>query len=114
VASEPEVVRAQLRIDVDSEVQPRREVVLADPPTPDADTRALDAPLRDPVDVLPDELPDLPSEPPVQDEDLLVEPSVIAGRLEAWQAPAREDPGAVLAKYARLVSCASRGAVTSG
>jgi dihydroxy-acid dehydratase len=46
--------------------------------------------------------------------NLLVEPAVIAGRLEAWQVPAREDPGAVLAKYARLVSCASRGAVTSG
>jgi dihydroxy-acid dehydratase len=46
--------------------------------------------------------------------NLLVEPAVIAARLEAWQAPAREDPGAVLSKYARLVSCASRGAVTSG
>jgi dihydroxy-acid dehydratase len=35
-------------------------------------------------------------------------------RLAGWQPPARPHPGAALAKYARLVSSASDGAVTSG
>ena len=46
--------------------------------------------------------------------NLLVEPGVIEERLARWERPATEDPGAVLRKYARLVSCASKGAVTSG
>jgi dihydroxy-acid dehydratase len=46
--------------------------------------------------------------------NLLVDPAIIAERLARWEPPARDDPGVVLSKYARLVSCASRGAVTSG
>ena len=46
--------------------------------------------------------------------NLLLEPAEIERRLAAWQPPAREEPGVVLRKYARLVSSASRGAVTSG
>ena len=34
-------------------------------------------------------------------------------RLAHWQAPPAERPGTVLEKYARMVSCASLGAVTS-
>jgi dihydroxy-acid dehydratase len=37
----------------------------------------------------------------------------IARRLAQWQAPGARYPRGVLAKYARLVSSASRGAVTS-
>jgi dihydroxy-acid dehydratase len=46
--------------------------------------------------------------------NLLLEPAEIERRLAAWQPPARAEPGVVLRKYARLVSSASRGAVTSG
>ena len=46
--------------------------------------------------------------------NLLLEPAEIERRLAAWQPPTREEPGVVLRKYARLVSSASRGAVTSG
>jgi len=46
--------------------------------------------------------------------NLLLDAAVIEERMARWQLPEREDPGTVLRKYARLVSCASRGAVTSG
>jgi dihydroxy-acid dehydratase len=39
-------------------------------------------------------------------------PSLIAERLAAWVPPAPRHTRGVMAKYARLVSCASRGAVT--
>ena len=44
---------------------------------------------------------------------LRVGPAEIARRLEDWRPPAGERPGTVLEKYARLVSCASQGAVLS-
>ena len=44
---------------------------------------------------------------------LKVEPAELARRLEEWRPPAGEKPGTVLEKYARLVSCASKGAVLS-
>jgi dihydroxy-acid dehydratase len=40
-------------------------------------------------------------------------PAELAARVAAWQPPAREVPPGVLEKYARLVSSASEGAVTS-
>jgi dihydroxy-acid dehydratase len=46
--------------------------------------------------------------------NLLLDPAEIERRLAAWRPPAREESGVVLRKYARLVSSASRGAVTSG
>jgi dihydroxy-acid dehydratase len=45
--------------------------------------------------------------------NLLVDESQIAARLAQWQAPEARYKRGVLAKYARLVSSASRGAVTS-
>jgi dihydroxy-acid dehydratase len=45
---------------------------------------------------------------------LRVDDAEIARRLDAWTPPPGEKPGSVLEKYARLVSCASRGAVLSG
>jgi dihydroxy-acid dehydratase len=45
---------------------------------------------------------------------LRVGPAAIAQRLESWRPPTGEKPGTVLEKYARLVSCASQGAVLSG
>jgi dihydroxy-acid dehydratase len=45
---------------------------------------------------------------------LQVDDAEIERRLDAWAPPAGEKPGSVLEKYARLVSCASRGAVLSG
>jgi len=44
---------------------------------------------------------------------LKVESAELARRLEEWRPPAGEKPGTVLEKYARLVSCASKGAVLS-
>jgi dihydroxy-acid dehydratase len=44
---------------------------------------------------------------------LKVEAAELARRLEAWQPRKGEKPGTVLEKYARLVQCASRGAVLS-
>ncbi|HUG99035.1 MAG TPA: dihydroxy-acid dehydratase [Gammaproteobacteria bacterium] len=44
---------------------------------------------------------------------LRVGPAEIARRLEDWRPPGGERPGTVLEKYARLVSCASQGAVLS-
>jgi len=48
-----------------------------------------------------------------QELNLLVDGPEIARRRSRWQAPALRYPRGVLAKYARLVSSASRGAVTS-
>jgi dihydroxy-acid dehydratase len=45
---------------------------------------------------------------------LRVGPAAIAQRLESWRPPTGEKPGTVLEKYARMVSCASQGAVLSG
>ncbi len=45
---------------------------------------------------------------------LRVDEDTLAARRTAWQPPPTEPGGTVLGKYARLVSCASRGAVTSG
>jgi len=45
--------------------------------------------------------------------NLMVDESVIVARLAQWQAPEARYKRGVLAKYARLVSSASRGAVTS-
>jgi dihydroxy-acid dehydratase len=45
---------------------------------------------------------------------LRVGPAEIARRLEDWRPRTGEKPGTVLEKYARLVSCASTGAVLSG
>jgi len=46
---------------------------------------------------------------------LVVEETTLAARRAAWRPPApKEEPGSVLTKYARLVSSASRGAVTRG
>jgi dihydroxy-acid dehydratase len=45
--------------------------------------------------------------------DLLVDESDLAGRRAAWKAPAPRYQSGALAKYARLVSSASEGAVTS-
>lgn len=44
---------------------------------------------------------------------LRVGPAELAKRLADWRPPAGEKPGTVLEKYARLVSCASKGAVLS-
>ena len=44
---------------------------------------------------------------------LRVGPAELAERLEDWRPRAGEKPGTVLGKYARLVSCASKGAVLS-
>jgi dihydroxy-acid dehydratase len=44
---------------------------------------------------------------------LRVGPAELARRLEAWRPPNGEKRGTVLEKYARLVSCASKGAVLS-
>jgi dihydroxy-acid dehydratase len=41
-----------------------------------------------------------------------IEPAVLSERLAAWRAPQPRYPTGVLAKYARLVSSASMGAVT--
>ena len=46
--------------------------------------------------------------------DLEVDPAQLQARLAAWKAPAPRYTRGVLAKYARLVSDASRGAVTDG
>ncbi len=43
--------------------------------------------------------------------DLEVDESILKARLDAWR-PEVRDAGCVLRKYARLVSCASRGAIT--
>jgi dihydroxy-acid dehydratase len=45
--------------------------------------------------------------------NLKLAPVEISARLQQWQAPAARYPRGVLAKYARLVSSASQGAVTS-
>ncbi|MGB5591773.1 MAG: dihydroxy-acid dehydratase [Gammaproteobacteria bacterium] len=45
---------------------------------------------------------------------LEVDEQTLATRRAAWKAPPGESAGSVLGKYARLVSCASKGAVTSG
>jgi len=45
--------------------------------------------------------------------NLKLEPSALAARLAQWRQPEPRYPRGVLAKYARLVSSASRGAVTS-
>jgi dihydroxy-acid dehydratase len=45
--------------------------------------------------------------------NLMLDESKIAARLAQWQAPQTQYKRGVLAKYARLVSSASRGAVTS-
>jgi dihydroxy-acid dehydratase len=45
--------------------------------------------------------------------DLLVDESDLAGRRADWKAPAPRYQSGALAKYARLVSSASEGAVTS-
>jgi dihydroxy-acid dehydratase len=45
---------------------------------------------------------------------LRVGPAEIGRRLEGWRPRAGEKAGSVLEKYARLVSCASKGAVLSG
>jgi len=45
--------------------------------------------------------------------DVALSDDEIASRTEAYAPPARPHPGAALAKYARLVSSASQGAVTS-
>ena len=45
--------------------------------------------------------------------DLAVPPQTIAGRLERWTPPPPRYTGGVMAKYARLVSSASTGAVTA-
>jgi dihydroxy-acid dehydratase len=45
---------------------------------------------------------------------LHVDEATLAERRAAWEPPPSEPAGTVLAKYARLVSCASKGAVTSG
>jgi dihydroxy-acid dehydratase len=42
-----------------------------------------------------------------------VGPAELARRMADWRPPAGEKPGTVLDKYARLVSCASKGAVLS-
>ena len=44
---------------------------------------------------------------------LRVGPAELARRLQEWRPRAGEKPGTVLEKYARLVSCASKGAVLS-
>ena len=44
--------------------------------------------------------------------DMLVPPDVLGSRLDAWTAPPVKAERGLLAKYARLVSSASRGAVT--
>jgi len=43
--------------------------------------------------------------------DLDVDESILKARLDAWR-PEVRDAGCVLRKYARLVSCASKGAIT--
>jgi dihydroxy-acid dehydratase len=43
-----------------------------------------------------------------------VAPEELTRRLAGWRPRPGEKPGTVLEKYARLVSCASRGAVLSG
>ena len=45
---------------------------------------------------------------------LHVDEATLAERRAAWKPPPSEPSGSVLGKYARLVSCASKGAVTSG
>jgi dihydroxy-acid dehydratase len=45
--------------------------------------------------------------------NLLLEPAELERRRQAWQAPPARYSRGVLAKYARLVSSAARGAVTS-
>jgi dihydroxy-acid dehydratase len=45
--------------------------------------------------------------------NLLVEPAELERRRSSWQAPVLKYPRGVLAKYARLVSSAAKGAVTS-
>jgi dihydroxy-acid dehydratase len=45
--------------------------------------------------------------------DVALSQEEIAARLAAWRPPARPDPGPALRKYAKLVSSASRGAVTA-
>ena len=45
--------------------------------------------------------------------DLDVDPEVVAARLAKWIAPAARYKVGVFAKYVRLVSSASEGAVTS-
>jgi len=46
---------------------------------------------------------------------LVVEEATLAARRAAWRPPGpKDEPGSVLTKYARLVSSASRGAVTRG
>jgi dihydroxy-acid dehydratase len=44
--------------------------------------------------------------------DVALSDEEIEARLEAYSPPARQPPGVALAKYARLVSSASEGAVT--
>jgi dihydroxy-acid dehydratase len=44
--------------------------------------------------------------------DLHVDASILATRRAAWQAPAPRYTRGVMAKYARLVGCASAGAIT--
>ncbi|HUQ77474.1 MAG TPA: dihydroxy-acid dehydratase [Patescibacteria group bacterium] len=46
--------------------------------------------------------------------DLAVAPDILADRRARWTAPPPRYPGGVMAKYAALVSSASRGAVTTG
>jgi dihydroxy-acid dehydratase len=45
--------------------------------------------------------------------DVTLDPSVIADRLASWVPPVPRHTRGVMAKYARLVSCASTGAVTA-
>jgi dihydroxy-acid dehydratase len=46
--------------------------------------------------------------------DLVVDPEILADRRTGWSPPAPRYRGGVMAKYAVLVSSASRGAVTTG
>jgi len=46
--------------------------------------------------------------------DVAVDDAVLAARREKWQAPAQTAITGVLTKYAKLVSSASKGAITSG
>jgi dihydroxy-acid dehydratase len=46
--------------------------------------------------------------------DLDIDPAEVARRLARWSPPAPRYTGGVMAKYAALVSSASRGAVTTG
>ena len=45
---------------------------------------------------------------------LRLDDAELARRMDTWVPPPGEKPGSVLEKYARMVSCASRGAVLSG